>query len=220
MLNFYGYIFIIFIVLILMFEALYISKFSPTKIRVAVSIVILIVIMRYVSLLILSLVYNIRYLYLLKPFFFLNFIAAPLLALIVLYIFIRKDNINFSYIFGVIAVLIVLYVGMIYKYAILIQVNDVYGYTMYFAKNMYLYWVFIILNTAILFLDMALIKDKNVNKLGMILVATASLATIAEYILWIIGIKIFPENIAGDMLWAVSMVYALNRIKKKKLKSD
>ncbi|MBV7272151.1 hypothetical protein JMF89_02065 [Clostridiaceae bacterium UIB06] len=220
MLNFYGHILIIFIVLILMFEALYINKFSPTKIRVAVSIVVLMIIMRYVSLLILSLTYNIKYLYLLKPFFFLNFIAVPLLALIVLYIFIRKDNINFSYIFGVIAVLIVLYVGMIHKYVILVQVNDVYGYTMYFAKNMYLYWVFIILNTVILFLDMAFIKDKNVNKLGMILVVTASLVTISEYVLWVIGMKILPENIAGDMLWAVSMVYALNRMKKKKLKSD
>lgn len=220
MLNFYGYIFIIFIVLILMFEALYISKFSPTKIRVAASIVILMIIMRYVSLLTLSLSYNIRYLYLLKPFFFLNFIAIPLLALIVLYIFIRKDNINFSYIFGVMAILIALYVVMLYKYTVLIQVNDIYGYTMYFAENMYLYWVFIILNTAILFLDTALIKDKNVNKLGMILAAAASLVTVIEYVLWIIGIKAFQENIIGDMLWAISVVYALNRIKKKKLKSD
>ena len=220
MLNFYGYIFIMLIVLILMVEALYISRFLPNKVRVAASIVILIIIMRYVSLLILSLSYNIRYLYLLKPFFFLNFIAVPLLALIVLYIFLRKDNINFSYIFAVIAVLVVLYVAMIYKYTILVQVNDTYGYTMYFAKEMYLYWVFIILNTAILFLDMILIKDKNVNKLGMILVVIASLVTITEYILWIIGIKVFPENVVGDMLWAVSMVYAINRIKKKKLKSD
>lgn len=216
MLNFYGYIFIIFIVLLLMFEALYISKFSPNKIKVAAVAVILTMIMRYASLLMLSLAYNIKYLYLLKPLLFLNFLSVPLFALIALYIFIRRDNINFSYIFSIAAVMISLYGIMIYKCTVLIQGNNIHGYTIYFAKDMYLYWIFVIVNTMTLFLAMALVRNKNVNKLGITFVIIASLVTIVELILWIIGMKISQENVIGDMLWAVTIVYALNKIKKKK----
>lgn len=219
MLNFYGYIFIIFIVLLLMFEALYISKFLPTKIRVAAGIVILTMIMRHLSLLILSLEYNIKYLYMLKPFFFLNFFSVPLLTLIVLYIFIRKDNINFSYIFIIGAVIMSLYGIIMYKCTAVIQGNNMYGYTIYFAKDIYLYWIFVVVNTITLFLSIALVKNKNVNRIGITLVIIASLTTIVELILWIIGMKILQESVIGDMLWAVTIVYALNKIKKKKLKN-
>lgn len=218
MLNFYGYIFIIFIVIFLMIKALYISKFSPAKIKIAAIVVIIIMMMRYFSMLILSLAYNIKYLYLLKTFFFLNFLGVPLLALIVLYIFIRKDNINFSYVFIVAVAMISIYGLMIYKCAAVIYGNCIYGYTMEFTEYMYLYWIFIIINTMILFLAISLIKNKNVNRLGISLVIVASLVTIVENILWIIGIRIFQESIIGEMLWTITIVYALNKVKKKKTK--
>jgi hypothetical protein len=63
------------------------------------------------------------------------------------------------------------------------------------------------------------VKNKNVNKLGIVFVIIASLITIVDCILWIIGIKILPENVIGDMLYMLTIVYALSKIKKKKQKS-
>ena len=215
MLGFYGYILIVFIIFILMIEALYISKFSPNKIKAAAIIVITIILLRAISLIILSLSHNIKHLYLLKPIFFLNFISIPLLSLIALYIFIRKDNINFSYIFIIAAILAGLYGIMIYKCPALVQTNEIYGYTMILTKDLYLYWIYVILNTIILFLTIALSSNKNINKLGISMIIFAALITIIEFILWIIGIRILAENVIGDMLWSITIVYALSKVRKK-----
>lgn len=215
MLSFYGYIVIVFIIFILMIQALYISKFSPNKIKVAAIIVIMIMLLRDISLMVLSLAHNIKHLYLLKSIFFLNFISIPLLALIVIYIFIRKDNINFSYIFIIAIVLAGLYGIMIYKCPAIVQINEIYGYTIIFAKDLYLYWICVTVNTVILFVTIALSKNKNINKLGISMIICASFITIIELILWIIGIRILPENVVGDMLWSIIIVYALSKIRKK-----
>ncbi|WML36656.1 hypothetical protein [Clostridium sp. OS1-26] len=215
MLVFYGYILIVFIIFVLMIEALYISKFSPNKVKAAAIIVIMTMLLRDISLIILSLAHNIKHLYLLKPIFFLNFISIPLLALIALYIFIRRDNINFSYIFIIAAILVGLYGIMIFKCPTLVQANEIYGYTMILTKDLYLYWSYVTLNTIILFLTIALSKNRNINKLGISMIIFAALITIIEIILWIIGIKILPENVIGDMLWSATIVYALSKVRKK-----
>lgn len=215
MLGFYSYILIVFIIFVLMIEALYISKFSPNKIKAAAIIVIMTMLLRDISLIILSLSHNIKHLYLLKPIFFLNFISIPLLALIALYIFIRKDNINFSYIFIIATILVGLYGIMVYKCPVLVQTNEIYGYTIILIKDSYLYWIYVILNTIILFLTIALLKNKNINNLGISMIIFAALITIIELILWIIGIRILAENVVGDMLWSITIVYALNKIRKK-----
>lgn len=215
MFSFYCYITLVFVTLILMTKALHISTFAPNKIKMTAIIVISVMILRDISLIILSLAHNIKYLYLLKPIFFLNFICIPLLALIVLYIFIRRDNISFSYIFIAAAVLLGLYAVVIYKCPTFIEANGVYGYSMSFNKDFYLYWCYIILNTIILFLSIVFLQYKNINKLGIGLVAGASFITIVELILWIIGVRILQENIIGDIMWSITILYALNKIKKK-----
>ncbi|MBC2581525.1 hypothetical protein [Clostridium sp. DJ247] len=195
---------------------MFLTKFSPTKIKIVTIGIILAMILRYTSLLVLSLAYNIKYLYLLKPLFFLNFISIPLLALTVLYIFIRVDTLNYSYIFIVVAILVLLYCTAIYKCPSLLQILDTHGYTMLFYKDIYIYWIYVGLNTIVLFGAVGLIARNTISKIAISLVIISSAATIIDIISWFIGIKILHENILGDMLWGITLIYALSKVKKKR----
>ena len=215
MINFYIYVSLLLIVFALLIKGLYLTKFSPKKIKTITIFIILAMLLRYVSLSILFLCHNIKYLYLLKVFFFLNLISVPLLALTVLYVFVRKDNLNFSYIFIIAFILIGLYSTAIYKCPGLLQSTKNYGYTMFFVKHMYIYWIYIVLNTIILFLTIGLINKKNIIKTGMYLVVIASLVTILEMIIWTMGIVLLQEVILGDVMWIVTLVYTLNKVSKR-----
>jgi hypothetical protein len=48
----------------------------------------------------------------------------------------------------------------------------------------------------------------------MMLVIIASIVTITEYIMWIMGITMITEKVVGDLLWIITLVYALNKVKK------
>lgn len=213
--EFYIYIFLMSIVIILLFKIFRLSTYSPKKIKVITIITIIAVALRYVTLLILFLVHNIKYLYLLKPLFFMNLIAVPLISLTVLYIFMRSDSMNFSYVFIVAVVLMILYSVAMYKCPCLLQNYNNCGYIMSFAQDNYVYWTYIVLNTIILFSTIMLMSRKNINKLGMILIIIASIVTITECIIRIAGIILLLGSVIGDLLWVITLAYALHKVRKK-----
>jgi hypothetical protein len=43
----------------------------------------------------------------------------------------------------------------------------------------------------------------------------ASVVTIVELIMWTMGIMLLQEIILGDVLWISTLVYALNKVKKR-----
>lgn len=215
MLKFYIYISLLLIIIILLFKCFYLDLYSPKKVKTIALITILVMGLRYAALLILFLVSNIKYLYLLKPLFFMNLIGVPLIILIVLYIFMKGHIINFSYIFIALGISIILYVSMMLKCTCFLQNSSNTGYTMVFAQDTYIYWVYIGINTITLFLAISFINKTYINRIGMSIVILASIATIIEYIVWIAGIVLIAGNIIGDMLWIIALMYALNRIKKK-----
>lgn len=215
MIDFYIYVSLLIVVFILLFTAIYLTKLAPKKIKTITMFIILAMLLRYFSLLILFLSNNLKYLYLLKIFFFLNLISVPLLALTVLYVFIRKDNVNFSYIFIIASILLVLYGVAMYRCPGFLQPGKNYGYTMVFLEHIYIYWVYIVLNTIILFVVIGLINEKNVIKTGMYLVIISSIVTILELIMWTMGIMLLQEIVLGDMIWISTLVYALNKVKRR-----
>ncbi|AKN33354.1 membrane protein [Clostridium carboxidivorans P7] len=215
MLKFYIYISLLLIIIILLFKCFYLDLYSPKKVKTIALITILVMGLRYAALLILFLVSNIKYLYLLKPLFFMNLIGVPLIILIVLYIFMKGHIINFSYIFITAGVIIALYISMMLKCTCFLQNSSNVGYTMVFAQDTYIYWVYIGINTIALFLSISFINKTYTNRIGISIVILASIATIIEYIVWIAGIILIAENVIGDTLWIIALMYALNRIKKK-----
>jgi hypothetical protein len=110
-----------------------------------------------------------------------------------------------------------MYGVVMYKCPCLLQSARKYGYTILFSQYTYIYWVYIVINTIILFLAIGLMGKKNTIKTGIYFVIIASFITILELILWISGIAIVQETILGDLLWISTLVYTLNKVSKKKV---
>ena len=81
-------------------------------------------------------------------------------------------------------------------------------------KDNWVYWVYIALNTFMLFLAMYLLNKNNINKVGIYLIIASSLMTIIEMITWIIGVSLLPENIIGDIMWIISLMYGIKKVAK------
>lgn len=213
MVGLYIYVVLLIIDILLLLKIFNLSFYCPKKIRTIVIIVTLAMFFRYISLIILFLSNRIQYLYLLKSTFFMNFIAIPIIAITILYIFLRKDNMSFSYSFIVTVFLIFLYSTIMYKCTCYIQSLHYCGYTIVF-KNDLIYWIYILINTFILFVAIYLLNKNNVNKIGIYIIIASSLITIIEMIIWVIGVNLIPENIVGDSMWIVSLIYGLKKVAK------
>jgi hypothetical protein len=154
------------------------------------------------------------HLYILKVPYFLNLLCGPVIVFILFYIFMRRNYIKFNYIFLLSSIVTAVYVFTMYNYTAVILGVDYFGYTMRFQNNTTIYWIFIIFNTIVLFGSIIFSQKSNVNKLGFYMIAVASFVTIAENLLYIIDVVLFPQNIFGDLCFICILLYALLKLKK------
>lgn len=218
---FYIYICLLPVMLMMIIEGFIWIKFLPVKVKIMTFFILIAMIFRYISISILFLSNNIKYLYMLKIPFFLNLIAIPLMALTVMYIFMRKDNTKFYYIFAISAILFGYYGFIMHSYGAVLenvqQYQVVLGYTMYLPKDSYIYWIYIVFNTLVVFLALGFMGKNNPNKFGIYMMILAACITAAEYISWLLGVRILVQTVLGDMSWIAVLIYALNKVKKKSL---
>jgi hypothetical protein len=188
-------------------------KNTPNKIRLICIFVFTGILLRYLCLLGLFLARNIGYLYILKPFYFLNLICIPIAALITLYILIRSDKIKFSNIFLISGVLVLIYSYLIYSKPIKIEVSLLYGYYMEFIDNPYIYVVYMLASVLFVILTLLHLKE-NIYKIGAILVVISAVGLIFEGILNLSSKGIFETLIISDVLWIITLNYGISKLKK------
>jgi hypothetical protein len=210
----YSYTALLLIVFALILYVLFILKRLPFKIRVAAIILVVLIIMRYSSLFVLLLSENIRHLYLIKPFYFLNLIYIPTAAFLLFYIFLRHDKLNFSYIFIICGIFFVLYYVLIVMTPLYIRPSDYYGYIMKLGDKQIAEWEYIILNTVIFFMALLLLKRKNIIKIGMFLMIIAATTSTVEILASILGQNIYPDFIVSDFIWIIDILYGICKVKK------
>ncbi|WP_446898360.1 hypothetical protein ACSVC9_00045 [Clostridium sp. LBM24168] len=169
---------------------------------------------RYICNLVMLLTNSMVYLYILKIPYFFNFPGISIIIFILFYIFIRRNYINFNYVFLISFIVAVIYIVGICKFDATVQGVDNFGYTMFFKGNMILYWIYIIHNTIVLFLSIIFSRKPNVNSVGLYMLILSSLVTMVENIGILIGIRIFPANIFGDLLFIITFIYALSKLRK------
>lgn len=210
----YIYFCLLVIVTVLIFRNLRINKiYSPFKIKVLCGCVLVAMLLRYVSLFLMLIVQNIKYLYLLKSVYFLNFMTIPIAALIILYIVIRRDKINFSYAFFISAIICVLYILLIYIFSVDINADFICGYYMNFINIEYVYVFYMVI--FVLGIIVALnFYNKTIYKIGIILFIISSSVLLIECLFVLIGRGIFVTPIISDFLWMVSLNYALQKLNK------
>lgn len=215
MLVFYIYSVLLLLMIILLYNGLAVSfKHAPIKIKILSSITAILLSFRYFALILLLTLKNIKYLYMLKPFYFFDLLCIPITALITIYILARNDKIKFYVIFIISGIFSLVYGYIIYSFDGALGIASNYGYIMFFLKNNYVYGAYLIVITIFLITTALLLGNKNSNKLGIILCFISSILTICELIVNFMGITLFPNMIIGDICWVITLNYSLNKLKK------
>lgn len=188
-------------------------KKSPHKIKIISSFVFIIMGIRYLTLSIFFFMGNIRYLYLLKGSYFLNFIGIPLIGLITIYIVMRDYKVKFSYIFPLTIILSIIYGFIIYKYPAIIKADILYGYYMHFEKIPYLYVMYMVINVLFIVITMNIYKS-NLDKKNIVFIISSSVISILETMMFLIGYGIFTELIIGDIVWILTLDYGISKLRR------
>lgn len=188
-------------------------KRSPYKIKIICIFIFTTIYIRYIILITFFGIQNIKYLYLFKWGYFLNFIAIPLTALVCIYIAMRNYKVKFAIIFPIGAILLAIYVYIITKYLVVIRVDTVFGYYMKFENISYAYVVYMLLNVIFIVVTLNIYK-RGLDRKNIILIICASLMCIVETLMFLIGRGIFIELILGDMLWILTLNYSISKLRK------
>lgn len=189
-------------------------KYAPSKIKIICTGIFTAMALRYATLLIFFIVRNIKYLYLLKPIYFLNFLCIPIGALITIYILIRNDRIKFLYMFPLSAALILFYGYLIYKCPVKLNVDILYGYYMNFINSQYIYIGYMVIN--VLFIIFSInIYNGNIDKKGITFVLISSILLIVEAVMYLISKNIFVHLIIGDISWMITLKYAISKLNRE-----
>lgn len=214
MLEFCIYSIVLLLQVFILINGIFISRRVPVKIKSLITIVFGALGLRYISLLILFLSKNIKYLYMLKPFVFLNIFAIPVGAMICFYIFMRNSKINFNYLFVISGLIFTIYVIAIFKYSSLVEMLKNHGYIIGLLNSSVIHWLYLVINTICLLCSMLVMVNKNANKFGLTLIIISSIVVIVETLNVFVQYVLFPNNILGDIVWTITIVYAINKVKK------
>lgn len=202
---------IIFLVFSLMKKNMYIL---PIKIKIYMQVVIGLILIRYLSLIFISISNSGKYIYLLKPILFLNYLSIPLISLVLMYVYLRWDKISFNITYAIAGIMIVLYLCGINLLDGKIMFNSNYGYIIKLNNEMILFVLYLII-IGIMFLFSVYYLDKpNSNKKGMTLLIIAFSIVLIENTVYIGGVKIFPYPIIGDGIFLGIVNLAVNTFKK------
>lgn len=191
---------------------------GPKKIRILSGIVLMLLLLRYVSLFIMYINNNISYMYIMKPVYFIYFTCIPIISAIVLYILLRKENINFLHItLGSLAFILMYFLFFSKVNVYISMINDsALGYKMNLQYNFwYIDILYLLINILFLMLSINAINRSSINKKGIILLVCSALATTVAIILPYIGINFMPQYIWGELMWISTLNYCLNKVKKR-----
>ena len=212
MINIYMYpCFVLFSLFFIYIGVVSAIKFAGIKIKIFSMLIFFLLILRYLSLAILMTCKSIMFLYILKPFFYLNYLSIPMLSMVTIYIIMRNEKFQLKNIFVASLILTFGYFIILANIPNYIELSNYYGYKMYLQRPEFIYLFKVLINTLFLIFAINLLDKNHLDKRGIYLIISAALISIIEIVLTMIGIKIFQENILSDFIWLVAFIYALNK---------
>lgn len=191
---------------------------SPKKIKIYLSLVITLFLLRHIALFLLCILKNSTIIYYLKPIIFLNHISIPLMILAITYVYLRSERLNFGGSYIIAASICVIYMVIIQISKVTVEVSYLYGFILKIDKEPILFLFSLILLGALFILNVILLDKPFVNKLGIWFVIMTILIVMIEDIIILGGIKIFPYSVIGDMIALIIMNLVLKGFKAREIK--
>lgn len=211
--NFAYYLFLLLIIFLSIFIIKRNLEVSPRKIKIYLTIVTTLFLLRHIALFLLCVLENSNIIYYLKPIIFLNHLSIPLMILAITYVHLRAESLKFtgSYIIALIT-------GAIYAFImetskVTVQVSYLYGFILAIDKEIILFLFSLILLGILLILNVISLDKPFANKKGVWFIIISILIVMIEDIIILGGIKVFPYSVIGDMIFLVIMNWVLGGFK-------
>ncbi|WP_315067836.1 hypothetical protein [uncultured Clostridium sp.] len=211
--NFAYYLFL----LLIIFLSISIIKknldVSPKKIKIYLTLVITLFLLRHIALFLLCILKNSTIIYYLKPIIFLDHLSIPLIVLAITYVYLRSEKLSFGGSYIIAAIVCAIYSFIIHISKVSVQVSYSYGFILEIDKSIILFLFSLILLGMLLVLNVILLDIPFVNRKGIWFIIIAISIVMLENIIILGGIKLFPYSVIGDMLFLVILNIVLNGFK-------
>jgi len=187
--------------------------YAPKKIKVMSVIALVFMAFRYIALIILFIMKNQSYLYLLKPLVFTNLLCIPVCGILSAIIFARDNKIKLKKILLIFTILCVVYGIVIYKSPANLMISELCGYTIELQLEVYCYIIFLITNVIFATKGIELFNKPYSNKLGAILIIISAIITVIAVLITSINTN-FAWLVLGDISWIITIDYGLIKLKR------
>lgn len=207
--------FLLLLVMVLLLYQGVISSLScaPKKIKIISVIALSLMTFRYIALIILFIMKNQSYLYLLKPVVFMNLVCIPICGILSISIFSRDNKIKLKKILFMCLMLGISYFIVIYKSSAYINISNNFGYIIELQLETYCYTVLLVINSIFLIKGINLYNKIYSNKLGVVLIIISSSITLLSVLLTSINSNL-PMLLLGDISWILTIDYGLIKFKR------
>ena len=175
------------------------SNKCPSKIRKFYLVSLLIIVVRYLSLLSLWLIQRQRIIYFIKVLTQLSFIAIPLLVLAAIYIFLRDENRSFDYNYTFMVILFLGYCVINIFYKLDIKVDSVLGFIVNYREPLVPSLIYLIIISYFVVITLLFVDKPYSNTSGMRLLLISLIITVIEFVIFLGGIKVFPYPLVGEI---------------------
>ena len=214
--NFAYYIFLLLIIFLCFFTIKRNLLVSPKKIKIYLTIVIILLLIRHIGLFILCIIESSKYIYYFKPIIYLDNIAVPLMILAITYVYLRSEKLKFTGSYFILIGAIFIYSIIIYISKIIVNVSYIYGFIISIDKEILLSMFSLILLGIMLIINVLLLDKKYVNKKGIWFIIVAIMVVMIEKVIMLGGIRIFPYSVIGELIFLVVINLVISGFKKIK----
>lgn len=208
------YLLLLLIMVFLLYQGITSSLgYAPKKIKMISVVALTLMLFRYIALIILFIMKNQSYLYLLKPVVYTNLLCIPICGIISFFIFAKNNKIRLKKKLLFCIMMCIAYCTVIYKSPANISISNFCGYSIELQLEAYCYIVLVIINSIFAIKGIELFNKSYSNKLGAILIIMSSSITLISVLLTSINTN-FAWILLGDISWIVTLDYGLIKFKR------
>lgn len=216
--NFAYYLFLLLIIFLSIFSMKKNLEVSPRKIKIYLTIVITLFLLRHIALFLLCVLENSTIIYYLKSIIFLNHLSIPLIVLAITYVYLRSEKLKFGWSYIIAIIICAIYMVIMYTSKVTVQVSYLYGFILETDKQTMLFLFSLVLLAVLLVINIILLDKPFVNKIGIWFLIIAISIVMIEEIIILGGIKVFPYSVIGDATFLIIINLVLkgfNGVSKK-----
>lgn len=217
MVNFAYYMFLLLIIFLSLFTLKRNFEVSPKKIKIYLTFVITLFLLRHIGLFMLCILQSSNIIYYLKPIIYLNHIAMPLIVLAITYVYLRSEVLKFTGSYIILSIVVLIYIYIIRISKLTIEVSQNYGFIADISNENSMYLFSLILMGILLVLNVLLLDKPYANKTGIWFIIVSILVVMMEEVIILGGVKVFPYSVIGELIFLIIINFVFDGFKRSKL---